>query len=35
MNYGTIDDPYYRETYYLKVTSFEILNEKGEETVKN
>ena len=35
MNYGTIDDPYYRETYYLKVTSFEILDEKGEETVKN
>lgn len=35
MNYGTEENPYYDDYYYLKVLNFEIMNEKGEDTVKN
>ena len=35
MNYGTEENPYYDEYYYLKVLNFEVMNEKGEDTVKN
>ena len=35
MNYGTQESPYYGDYYYLKVLSFEIMNEKGEDTIKN
>ena len=35
MNYGTEGNPYYDDYYYLKVLNFEIMNEKGEDTVKN
>ena len=35
MNYGTDEDPYYYDYYYLKVLNFEVMNEKGEDTVKN
>ena len=35
MNYGTEENPYYDDYYYLKVLNFEVMNEKGEDTVKN
>ena len=35
MNYGTEKNPYYGDYYYLKVLNFEVMNEKGEDTVKN
>ena len=35
MNYGTEENPNYDDYYYLKVLNFEIMNEKGEDTVKN
>lgn len=35
LNYGTEENPYYDDYYYLKVLNFEVMNEKGEETVKN
>lgn len=35
INYGTKENPNYDDYYYLKVLSFEIMNEKGEDTVKN
>lgn len=34
-NYGTEEEPYYYEYYYLKVLNLEIMNEKGEDTVTN
>ena len=35
INYGTEENPYYDDYYYLKVLNFEVMNEKGEDTVKN
>ena len=35
MNYGTEENPNYDDYYYLKVLNFEVMNEKGEDTVKN
>lgn len=35
MNYGTEENPYYDDYYYLKVLNFEVMNEKGQDTVKN
>lgn len=35
MNYGTEENPYYDDYYYLKVLNFEVMNKKGEDTVKN
>lgn len=35
MNYGTEENPYYDDYYYLKVLNFEVMNEKGEDNVKN
>lgn len=35
INYGTAENPYYFENYYLKVSSFEIMSEKGDETIIN
>ena len=35
MNYGTEENSYYDDYYYLKVLNFEIMNEKGQDTVKN
>ena len=34
-NYGTEENPYSYDYYYIKVLNFEIMNEKGEDTVKN
>ena len=35
INYGTEENAFYDDYYYLKVLNFEIMNEKGEDTVKN
>ena len=35
MNFGTEEEPYYDYYYYLDVLNFEIMNTRGEDTVKN
>lgn len=35
VNYGTEANPYYDDSYFLKVEAFEVMNEKGQETIKN
>ena len=35
VNMGTENNPYYGDNYYLKVSCFELMNEKGQATVKN